>query len=311
MSSQLGGATTLYICPTCGCPDLMVTKSALALAPKDRKAICPNCKWEGTLAEAGGIATTEKVFDTKTILNLLLYVTTKHAAGPISQAFIFFGLVEKGDQVGLDKIMRAATEGLIEKAFMAAAEHAATKGTLGEAPPAAKVKETCPWCGGRHILGEEHDFSTGEPNRCRKCDGRGELTAEEIAKFEAEDKVRFGERKLGEETLVGRGAIGSPRLLNKGPGQIVGSIELTRSESEPVVEGDEQKNLGKIVEAIESHPLQVQTMLMDQETAKAFGIDVDALNAGAPSVPFPPKMTEENMHLFNSRGEYDPAGEKP
>jgi DNA-directed RNA polymerase subunit RPC12/RpoP len=130
--ADLGGATTLYICPTCGCPDLMTKSSALALPAAMRDAQCPNCNWTGKLSEAAGIATTEKVYDTKTILNLLLYVVTKHAAGPIAQAFQFFGLVEKGDQAGLDHIMREATSGLIEKAFMAAAENAAKKGQLAE-----------------------------------------------------------------------------------------------------------------------------------------------------------------------------------
>lgn len=273
MAEQLGGASTLYICPTCGCPDLMTKSSALSLPAKLRDAQCPNCNWTGKLSEAAGIATTEKVYDTKTILNLLLYVVTKHAAGPIAQAFQFFGLVEKDDQAGLDHIMREATSGLIEKAFMAAAENAAKKGQLAET-----AKKTCPWCGGRHIIGEEHDFATGEPAHCPKCGGKGELTVEEIAKFEAEEKTKF------------KVVSGDPTI-------------------EPVVEGDElKKNLGKIVEAIESHPLQVQTMLMDQETAKDFGIDVDALNAGAPSVPFPPKMTEENAHLFHViTGEYAPG----
>lgn len=129
-----GNATALYICPKCGCPDLMVQSSALALPAKERKSVCPNCNWAGSLADAAGIATTEKVFDTKAVLDLLLFTVSKYAAGPIAQVLQFIGLVEKGDQVGLDKIMRAATEGLIEKAFMAAAEHAAEKAQLNEKP---------------------------------------------------------------------------------------------------------------------------------------------------------------------------------
>lgn len=142
--AELGGAKVLYICPTCGCPDLMQKESMLALPAKERDAKCPNCNWAGKLSEAAGIATTEKVFDTKTVLNLLLYVVTKHAAGPIAQAFQFFGLIEKDDQVGLDKIMRAATEGLIEKAFMAAAEHAASKGNLAN-PPLERASSEQEW----------------------------------------------------------------------------------------------------------------------------------------------------------------------
>lgn len=122
MSSQL------YICPTCGCPDIEEPqKSAILLPPSSRKVYCPNCKWEGLLSEAVGVLTSENVYDTKAVLNLLLFTTTKHAAGPISQALIFIGLLEKDDQEGLNKIMRAAVEGLIRESFVAAAEHAASK----------------------------------------------------------------------------------------------------------------------------------------------------------------------------------------
>lgn len=191
-------ATTLYICPTCGCPDLMIAKSSLLVAAKERRTECPNCKWAGTLAEASGIATTEKIYDTQTILNLLLYTVTKHAAGPIAQAFQFFGLLEKDDKEGLDHIMREATAGLIEKAFMAAAENAAKRGQIGTSE---ETKQTCPWCGGRHIIGEEHNFETGQPDHCPKCGGKGVLTPDEISKFEEEDWPRKRDK---EETLVGR-----------------------------------------------------------------------------------------------------------
>lgn len=120
--------TQLYICKQCGCPDLMEPqKSAIVLEAKHRKVSCPNCKWEGPLSEAAGIYTTEKVYDTKEVLNLLLYVTTKHAAGPIAQALEFIGMIEKDDAEGRNIIMRAALEGLIRDSFVAASEHSAEK----------------------------------------------------------------------------------------------------------------------------------------------------------------------------------------
>lgn len=125
-------ASQIYICAKCGCPDLLMEKSSIVVAAKDRKVSCPNCKWEGSLLETAGIVTTEKLYDTKAVLNLLIYVTTRHAAGPIAQALTFIGLLEKDDQEGIDVVMRAATEGLVREAFMAAAAHAATKGLIGE-----------------------------------------------------------------------------------------------------------------------------------------------------------------------------------
>lgn len=124
---QLGNATTIYVCSACGCPDIEIAKSELNIPAKERKARCPNCKWEGTLAECAGIATTEKVFNTKTVLDLLIFVVTKHAAGPVAQVLQYIGLVEKDDQEGLNKVMREATAGLVERALLAAAEHAAEK----------------------------------------------------------------------------------------------------------------------------------------------------------------------------------------
>ena len=121
-------STQIYICPTCGCPDIgEPQKSAVILPASARKVYCPNCKWDGSLADAAGVLTSEKVYDTKAVLDLLLYVTTKHASGPLAQAFVFIGLLEADDQAGLDKVMRAAVEGLVRESFLAAATHAAEK----------------------------------------------------------------------------------------------------------------------------------------------------------------------------------------
>lgn len=127
-------STQIYICPKCGCPDLEGDRSSLLLPASERKASCPNCKWGGMLSEAAGILTTEKVFDTKAVADLLMYTTLKHAAGPIAQALLFVGLLEKDDQEGMDKVMRATVEAVIRESLTAAAMHAAEKGKLPGGP---------------------------------------------------------------------------------------------------------------------------------------------------------------------------------
>ena len=124
-------AAQIYVCPQCGCPDLEGEESSLILSPTERKVSCPNCKWSGPLSDAAGILTSEKVYDTKAVVDLLIYVTTKYASGPLAQTFIMVGLLEQGDQEGMDKVMRAAMEGLIKESFAAAAAHAAEKANGG------------------------------------------------------------------------------------------------------------------------------------------------------------------------------------
>jgi len=120
-------ATQIYVCPQCGCPDLEGEQTRILLSPAEHEIQCPNCKWQGALADAAGIITSEKVYDTKAVVDLLIYVATKYASGPLAQAFLMVGLLEKDDQEGMDKVMRAAMEGLIKESFTAAAEHAAQK----------------------------------------------------------------------------------------------------------------------------------------------------------------------------------------
>jgi hypothetical protein len=107
----------------------MMPESALVLTAEQREASCPNCGWKGSLKSAAGILTTEKVYNTQAIALLLFHVTAKHAAGPLAQALAFVGLVDVKDQEGLDKIMRATCASMVEAAFTAAAEHAASKQT--------------------------------------------------------------------------------------------------------------------------------------------------------------------------------------
>lgn len=153
----------IYICPSCGCPDLMYEAGIIITEAKEKKAGCPNCNWSGSLADAAGILTTEHVYDTKAVLNLLLYTTMKHAAGPIAQALIFVGLLEQGDEVGLNAVMRAAIEGLVKETFTAAAAHAKAK----KMSP-LKATPFCPVCMGTGVLEEEHHIGT-----CPRCNGAG------------------------------------------------------------------------------------------------------------------------------------------
>lgn len=229
----------IYICAKCGCPDLEMSTSSVVVSADQKKVRCPNCKWQGVMSETAGILTTEKIFDTKAVLNLLLYVTTKHAAGPIAQALVFIGLIEKDDQEGLDAVMRAATEGIIEKSFMAAAEHAAKKGSLGE----------------KHV---------------------GKIDAP------ADSEVVAGE-SLG--------------IINVAS---VRKLEIYGGDGPP--SSKEDQALLKLLDTPITGPI-----LMAQDTARELGVDVDALNAGAESVPFPPAMASGNVELFNiTTGEYDP-----
>lgn len=153
----------IYICPECGCPDLETPKVVIITSAKEKKAHCPNCGWEGSLADAAGILTTEHVYDTKAVLDLLLYTTMKHAAGPIAQALIFVGLLEKDDQLGMNVVMRAAIEGLVRDTFAAAAAHAERK----KMSP-LKATPFCPVRMGTGVLEEEHHIGT-----CPRCNGAG------------------------------------------------------------------------------------------------------------------------------------------
>jgi len=251
----------VYICSKCGCPDLEMSKSSIIVSADQKKVRCPNCKWEGTLSETTGILTTEKIFDVKAVLNLLLFVTTKHAAGPIAQALVFIGLIEKGDQEGIDSVMRAATEGIIEKAFMAAAEHAAKKGNIGEEKPVGKI-DAPP--GSEVVAGESMGIIN--TNAIHKL----EILGGDDPRSDIQEQVK-----------------------NRDSGA---ALDL------PDIPPKDLKQLMKLLDAPITGPI-----LMAQDTARDMGIDVDGLNAGKETVPFPPEMTAENAELFNIyTGEYDP-----
>lgn len=137
-------SSAIYICPTCGCPDLVTPESTLILSPDVKIANCPNCGWEGTLRSAAGILTSENVYDTKAIAQLLFHVTAKHAAGPLAQALQLIGLLDVSDQEGLDKIMRSVCGAMVEAAFTAAGERAVELKEKAEKSNASGM--------GRHVI---------------------------------------------------------------------------------------------------------------------------------------------------------------
>lgn len=152
-----------YICPRCGCPDLIGAKVTLVVDPKDLKVSCPNCKWSGTHAERVAVVSSENVYNTEAVFNMLLFVTLKHAAGPLAQAFEHIGLLEAGDQEGRDAVMRAAIEGLIEKSFVAAASHAASKLSAKSAVKEVELYDHGPPTK-RHPFAPPHEPIVGGPN---------------------------------------------------------------------------------------------------------------------------------------------------
>lgn len=122
-------ATQRQFCPDCGSMDIEHTNSVTLTGSGEIQTpmICHFCGWEGPASATVGMLTTEKLWDIESIGRVLLRVCAKHAAGPMTQVFRFVGLLEPGDQEGQDKILRAAFEGMITKAFEAAADHAQEK----------------------------------------------------------------------------------------------------------------------------------------------------------------------------------------
>jgi hypothetical protein len=170
-------SAAIYICPVCGCPDLMMPESSLVLSAELRSATCPNCNWKGSIKEASGILTTEKVYDIKAIGRLLFHVTAKHAAGPLAQALALIGLLDPHDQEGLDKIMRDVCAAMVQAAFTSAGEHAVEQ----------NKKYGCSACRG---TGEVKGY-----DGCPNCWGSG-LNATTLAKLTEEQREQLRQKKL-------------------------------------------------------------------------------------------------------------------
>jgi hypothetical protein len=126
-----------HCCPDCGSIDLVVTSKGLLGADGKSlsRATCPNCAWEGPLKDTIGLATTEQVWTTERIAEVMLRVSSKHAAGPLIQLLEYIGLVpamQEGTssearghndivQLIRDRVARSTFEGMVTAAFEEAA----------------------------------------------------------------------------------------------------------------------------------------------------------------------------------------------
>ncbi len=92
-----GQAEAHYTCPDCGSIDLAIRGEGIkdSEGKSLARATCPNCAWDGNLSDTIGFATTETVWTVERIAEVLLRVSTKHAAGPIIQVLEFSGLIPK------------------------------------------------------------------------------------------------------------------------------------------------------------------------------------------------------------------------
>ncbi len=87
----------VYLCPDCGFNELEIKNAGLK-GPDGgslSRSRCPNCGWEGPTAQTVGVATTERLWNSKAIGDLMIRLVSKHAAGPMVQAYEFIGLLPK------------------------------------------------------------------------------------------------------------------------------------------------------------------------------------------------------------------------
>lgn len=91
-------ADARHFCPECGNIELTVEDKLVAhvfIGDGSNRTKCPNCGWEGTLAETIGAVSSEQFWDLNRVANVLLRVVAKHAAGPFVQVLEFVGLMER------------------------------------------------------------------------------------------------------------------------------------------------------------------------------------------------------------------------
>lgn len=132
-------AEARYFCPECGGPEVHVGGSKeelearvkIAASLRGLDARCQLCGWSGKVEDMLGHASSEGFYTIEKIANILLMVTAKHAAGPLCQALEMVGLIEKDDQEGKEKVIKAVTEAMVTSAFQTAADHTAAKATVG------------------------------------------------------------------------------------------------------------------------------------------------------------------------------------
>lgn len=119
-------AEARYFCPNCGSPDVNLVGSAEAIKLRNSirgfKANCALCAWEGMSEDLMGAVTSKEFYTIDKIANILLAATAKHAVGPMAQVLQLVGLLQPGDEEGLNKMMRAVSEAVITAAFTTASE---------------------------------------------------------------------------------------------------------------------------------------------------------------------------------------------
>jgi hypothetical protein len=84
-----------YSCPECGSLDVETHGEGIKRpdGTSAATATCPVCGWSGALKDTVGFATTERVFDTERLAEVMFRTITKHAAGPLVQLFELTGIL--------------------------------------------------------------------------------------------------------------------------------------------------------------------------------------------------------------------------
>lgn len=87
----------VYMCPDCGFNELKIQGEGLKGPDGESlaRAGCPNCAWEGPLSATIGVLTTERLWTSKAVGDLMIRLVSRHAAGPMVQAYEFIGLLPK------------------------------------------------------------------------------------------------------------------------------------------------------------------------------------------------------------------------
>lgn len=85
----------VYMCPDCGFNELKIQGEGLKGPDGESLATaeCPHCAWEGPLSSTIGVLTTERLWTSKAIGDLMIRLVSRHAAGPMVQAYEFIGLL--------------------------------------------------------------------------------------------------------------------------------------------------------------------------------------------------------------------------
>lgn len=139
-------------CPQCGGLDLEVPQLVGGTAS------CPICRWSGPMSDTIGLATTEAVYDSNRVGEILIRVASKYVVAPLIQATEVIGLIPKketsevagwAEEIDIirDRLVHRILEGLIPLIFescMLAHQEAKTFLTRRHPQEAAKVYPSVP-----------------------------------------------------------------------------------------------------------------------------------------------------------------------